>query len=109
LFSYETPGTISSAPVVAEGRIYFGSGLSYLATTPGRDFYVLSLNGRGEGDGPGPGEGTTFSAIYDDIIVDRHTTSSCHGKHQGTCCVVARRAYANLVGAAAGPPAPTWI
>jgi outer membrane protein assembly factor BamB len=47
LYSFKTPGTISSAPVVAEGRVHFGSGISYILTTPALDFYVLSLNGRG--------------------------------------------------------------
>lgn len=48
LFTYQTNGTISCAPVVAEGRLYFGSGITYILTTPARDFFVLSLDGRGE-------------------------------------------------------------
>lgn len=48
LFSYQTNGTISCAPVVAEGRLHFGSGITYILTTPARDFFVLSLDGRGE-------------------------------------------------------------
>lgn len=48
LYTFKTPGTISCAPVAAEGRLHFGSGVSYLLTTPAQDFYVLSLDGRGE-------------------------------------------------------------
>lgn len=48
LYSFETPGTISCAPVAAEGRLHFGSGISYILTTPAQDFYILSLDGRGE-------------------------------------------------------------
>lgn len=54
LFSFQTNGTISCAPVVAEGRVYFGSGISYIATQPARDFFVLSLDGRGSGEGTAP-------------------------------------------------------
>jgi polyvinyl alcohol dehydrogenase (cytochrome) len=48
LYEFVTPGTISCAPVVTGGRVYFGSGIGYIATTPALDFYVLSLDGRGE-------------------------------------------------------------
>ena len=41
LFSLDTEGTISSAPVVAGKRVYFGSGLSYFTTTPGKTVYAL--------------------------------------------------------------------
>jgi outer membrane protein assembly factor BamB len=42
LFSLETEGTISSAPVIVGRRVYFGSGLSYFPPTkPGRTVYAL--------------------------------------------------------------------
>ncbi len=42
LFSLETQGTISSAPVVVGRRLYFGSGLSYLAPAKsGKTVYAL--------------------------------------------------------------------
>ena len=41
LFSLDTEGTISSAPVVAGRRVYFGSGLSYISTTRGKTVYAL--------------------------------------------------------------------
>lgn len=51
LYSFKTPGTISCAPVAAEGRLHFGSGITYILTTPAQDFYILSLDGRGESEG----------------------------------------------------------
>ncbi|MGH9050617.1 MAG: PQQ-binding-like beta-propeller repeat protein, partial [Acidimicrobiia bacterium] len=41
LFHLDTVGTISSAPVIAGDRVYFGSGLSYFTTTPGETVYAL--------------------------------------------------------------------
>ena len=42
LFRVETVGTISSAPVIAGDRLYFGSGLGYFPPTqPGRTVYAL--------------------------------------------------------------------
>ena len=42
LATFSTEGTITSAPVVVGGRVYFGSGLSYLGgTKPGKTFYAL--------------------------------------------------------------------
>ncbi|MGH9032272.1 MAG: PQQ-binding-like beta-propeller repeat protein [Acidimicrobiia bacterium] len=41
LFALDTVGTISSAPVIAGDRVYFGSGLSYFTTTPGETVYAL--------------------------------------------------------------------
>jgi polyvinyl alcohol dehydrogenase (cytochrome) len=42
LATFSTEGTITSAPVVVAGRVYFGSGLSYLGgTKPGTTFYAL--------------------------------------------------------------------
>src|SRR5262249_6171088 len=80
LFTFPTNGTITSAPVVAEGRVHFGSGTNYFGTTYARDFFVLSLDGRGAPPTPTPGvfAGTTFTSIYADIIVGQGcTTSAC--------------------------------
>ncbi len=41
LFRFATDGTVSSAPVLVGKRVYFGSGLSYISTKPGRSFYAL--------------------------------------------------------------------
>ena len=42
IFRLETVGTISSAPVIAGDRIYFGSGLGYIGpTTEGQTVYAL--------------------------------------------------------------------
>jgi polyvinyl alcohol dehydrogenase (cytochrome) len=41
LFHLDTVGTISSAPVIAGDRVYFGSGLSYITTTSGKTVYAL--------------------------------------------------------------------
>jgi outer membrane protein assembly factor BamB len=105
LFTFPTNGTITSAPVVADGRVYFGSGLSYFVGTRARDFYALSLEGGG-GDHNGGNDGTTFRAIYTDIIVGQGcTTTSCHGSNQGNLRMSSRaEAYANLVSVAASGP-----
>jgi polyvinyl alcohol dehydrogenase (cytochrome) len=107
LFTFPTAGTITSAPAVAEGRVHFGSGVSYFGTIPARDFFVLSLDGRGAVPTPTPEPpDTTFSAIYADIFVAQGcTTASCHGTNQGNLLMSSRdEAYANLVNVpAAGP------
>ena len=43
LFTFDTEGTIASGAAIAGGRVYFGSGLQYLGTTPGNTFYALGL------------------------------------------------------------------
>jgi polyvinyl alcohol dehydrogenase (cytochrome) len=84
LFSFPASGTITSAPVVAAGRVHFGAG------------------------------GTTFSAIYDDILVASGcTTSACHGTGARGRLDMSTRdgAYAELVGTVAegGGCAPTGL
>lgn len=39
----DTEGTIASGAAIAGGRVYFGSGLSYLGTTPGTKVHALAL------------------------------------------------------------------
>jgi outer membrane protein assembly factor BamB len=113
LFTFPTNGTITSAPVVAEGRVHFGSGTSYFATTPARDFFVLSLDGRAVGPTPTPGVygGTTFTAIYADIIVGQGcTTSACHGSSQGNLLMSTRdEDYENLIDVPAAGPLCTGV
>ena len=41
IFHLDTVGTISSAPVIAGDRVYFGSGLSYITTKSGQTVYAL--------------------------------------------------------------------
>lgn len=114
LLSFATAGTIASAPVVAEGRVQFGSGLSYFVGTPNRRLHVLSLDGGGGGGGGGgPTFAPTFSAVYDEIFAARAcNTSFCHGASQGSLSLRTRdEAYANLVGvpAAEAPCAATGL
>jgi polyvinyl alcohol dehydrogenase (cytochrome) len=44
LFELKTEGTISSGAAIADGRVYFGSGLSYFNTTPGETFRALEAH-----------------------------------------------------------------
>jgi polyvinyl alcohol dehydrogenase (cytochrome) len=39
----DTEGTIASGAAIWDGRVYFGSGLAYLGTTPGTKLYALGL------------------------------------------------------------------
>jgi polyvinyl alcohol dehydrogenase (cytochrome) len=103
LFTFPTTGTITSAPAVADGRVYFGSGLSYFVGENDNAFYALSLEGGGGdgGGGGGGGDAITFTAIYDDIFVTKGgcNTTSCHGGNQGNLNMSTRDdAYSNLVG-----------
>lgn len=43
LFTFDTDGTISSGAAVAGGRVFFGSGLGYIGTTPDSAFYALGV------------------------------------------------------------------
>jgi polyvinyl alcohol dehydrogenase (cytochrome) len=43
LFLFETEGTIASGAAVADGRVFFGSGLAYLTTTFDNKLYALEL------------------------------------------------------------------
>ena len=43
LFAFKTGGTITSGASVAGGRVFFGSGLTYLGTAAGDTFHVLAL------------------------------------------------------------------
>lgn len=110
LFRFETSGTITSAPVIAEGRVHFGSGVAYFGgVKPGRDFYVLSLEG-GDGGGGGGGGGDrspTFSAVYENVFEPAGcNTGSCHGAGAGNLAMGTREeAYDDLVGVASDGPA----
>jgi polyvinyl alcohol dehydrogenase (cytochrome) len=43
LYSLQASGTIASGAAISNGRVYFGSGLSYFNTTEGDTFYALTL------------------------------------------------------------------
>jgi polyvinyl alcohol dehydrogenase (cytochrome) len=43
LAEVETEGTIASGASIADGRVYFGSGLAYLGTTNGTKLYALTV------------------------------------------------------------------
>jgi outer membrane protein assembly factor BamB len=44
LAQIETEGTIASGASIADGRVYFGSGLAYFGTTNGTKVYALTLD-----------------------------------------------------------------
>ena len=108
LFTFPTDGTIASAPVVAEGRVHFGSGLAYGSGTPGTRFYVLGLEAPGPTPTPTatptPSRQPTFTAVYSEIIVARGCTG-CHGTLGALAMNSKAEAYAQLVNVpAAGAP-----
>ena len=43
LFTFQTGGTITSGAAVADGQLYFGSGLAYFTTTRNTTFHTLAL------------------------------------------------------------------
>ena len=106
LATFATNGTITSAPAVAGGRVYFGSGLSYFVGARDRSLHALALPDEftpGPTPSPTPSEtpgGVAFSTIYDQIIVeDGCNTAFCHGGNQGNLSMTSKEeAYANLVG-----------
>jgi polyvinyl alcohol dehydrogenase (cytochrome) len=107
LFTFATDGTITSAPAIVDGRVYFGSGISYFVGENDNTFYALGLRGGEPSQGGGGGGVATFTSIYNDIFVARGcNTTSCHGSNLGELDMSTRDvAYSNLVGApAAGPP-----
>ncbi|HMJ15878.1 MAG TPA: PQQ-binding-like beta-propeller repeat protein [Polyangiaceae bacterium] len=100
LFSYRTNGTISSSPVVANGAVYFGSGLSYIATHADQTLHALALDGSFIPDaGTDSGAGATFSAVYDQVLFGAGCASAfCHGASAGNLAMGTRaQAYHNLV------------
>jgi polyvinyl alcohol dehydrogenase (cytochrome) len=110
LFNYRTAGTITSAPVVSNGAVYFGSGLTYLAAKADQTFHALSLEGQlGEPDagsldgGPVP---IGFSAIWTQVFGGNGCKSVfCHGANAGNLSLETRDiAYAQLVGVPASSP-----
>jgi len=107
LFAFETPGTITSGAAIADGRIYFGSGMAYIVGERESTLYALSLPGD---DGPTPEptaspapSDATFTSIYDDIFVGAGcATGSCHGANAGELSFASRQvAYDELVGVGA--------
>lgn len=121
LFNYKTGGTISSAPVIVDGAVYFGSGITYIGTHPDHTLHALAVDGvRVGGDFPDAGTdagpvadaGTdaasvpSFSKIYQELIVGSGCASSfCHGGSAGNLTMTTQdEAYQALVGVpAAGP------
>jgi polyvinyl alcohol dehydrogenase (cytochrome) len=103
LFTFPTDGTITSAPAIVDGRVYFGSGISYFAGENDNTFYALGLDREGEGSEGGDEGDATFTSIYRDIFVKRGcNTTSCHGANQGNLDMSTRDvAYSNLVDVAA--------
>ena len=103
LFNYRTAGTITAPPVVSDGSVYFGSGLTYLAAHPDETFHALSLDGPlGEPDAGSPdgGDAIGFSAIYSQVFTGNGCKSLfCHGVGAGNLSLETRDgAYAQLVG-----------
>jgi polyvinyl alcohol dehydrogenase (cytochrome) len=89
LFNYKTAGTITSAPVVADGRVFFGSGLTYLAAHPDETVHALGLGGPlGEPDagsgGPDGGGPVTWTSVYSQVFTGNGCRSAfCHGANAG--------------------------
>lgn len=109
LFNYRTAGTITSAPVVSNGSVYFGSGLTYLAAHPDTTFHALSLDGQlGEPDAGtlDAGGDIGFSAIWSQVFTGNGCKSVfCHGTNAGNLSLETRDgAYAQLVGVPASGP-----
>lgn len=106
LFRFETNGTIACAASIVDGRIHFGSGMQHIVGTPDRMLYVLGLP---SDTVPPPtatpemAAGTTFTEIYDDILLGQGcNTPLCHGGGAGELAMTTRdQAYAELVGRAA--------
>jgi polyvinyl alcohol dehydrogenase (cytochrome) len=100
LFDYKTNGTITSAPIVANGRVHFGSGLTYILGKPDQTLHALSLDGTGTvGPDAGTGDPGTFTAIYNQLIVGRGcNTIFCHGAAAGNLLLSSQaQAYQNMV------------
>jgi len=108
LFNYRTNGTITSAPVVAAGGVYFGSGLTYLAAKPDETFHALRLDGPlGEPEPSADGGAeATFSTIFSQVFTGNGCRSQfCHGAGAGNLSLATRdAAYAALVGVPASGP-----
>jgi polyvinyl alcohol dehydrogenase (cytochrome) len=70
LFEFATEATIASAPVVANGRVVFGSGISWLVGNRGTKYYALSFDGSGGGNGTeqDAAAAPTFTEISQNII-----------------------------------------
>ncbi|HEY6557286.1 MAG TPA: PQQ-binding-like beta-propeller repeat protein [Polyangiaceae bacterium] len=104
LFNYKTAGTITSAPVVADGAVFFGSGLTYLAAHPDETFHALSIDGPLEEPEvptePDGGAVVTFSQVYGQVFTGNGCRSAfCHGGNAGNLRLDNPAvAYANLVG-----------
>jgi polyvinyl alcohol dehydrogenase (cytochrome) len=43
LYTFDTEGTIASGASIADGRIYFGSGVAYIGTTPDNKLHALAV------------------------------------------------------------------
>ncbi|HMJ12208.1 MAG TPA: PQQ-binding-like beta-propeller repeat protein, partial [Polyangiaceae bacterium] len=116
LFNYTTNGTITSAPVVADGAVFFGSGLSYFVGKSDRTLHSLVLDGRnyqpdaGADDGgtdSGPPLPPTFTAVYQQVLTATSCSGPlCHGGGVGNFSITSQpETYASLVGVAASGPA----
>lgn len=104
LFTYRTNGTISSSPVVVDGTVYFGSGLSYIATHADQTLHALALDGKFVPDaGSGDAGAATFTAVYDQVLFGGGCASAfCHGASAGNLPMGTRaQAYQSLVGVTA--------
>jgi outer membrane protein assembly factor BamB len=43
LYTFETEATIATAPAVSNGYVIFGSGMSWVQSTPGNKYYALKV------------------------------------------------------------------
>ena len=105
LFAFPSEGTITSGAAVADGRVYFGSGMAYIVGAPTSRVYALSLPGDDPGPAPEPTRtpdagDATFTVVYEEIFVGSGCASgSCHGANAGRLPLATQReAYDALVG-----------
>jgi polyvinyl alcohol dehydrogenase (cytochrome) len=109
LLTYKTGGTITSAPVVADGAVHFGSGLSYFVGTPDGTLHSLVLGGTNYPSDAGTGDAggeATFTAVYTQVLVGGGCSATfCHGANTGNFTISTQpETYAALVGVAASGP-----
>lgn len=100
LARWPTPGTISGGPAIAHGQVFFGSGLAYYATIPGKTFYALGFEEQEEPPIPEISDGDdSFTSIYEEVLRPDCGTGLCHGAAAGTLSfTTGASAYSEMVG-----------
>jgi polyvinyl alcohol dehydrogenase (cytochrome) len=117
LFNYKTNGTITSAPAIVNGRVFFGSGLTYIFNRTDRTLHALAVDAPApvdagvEGDAGDAGDAGlaygSFASVYQKVIRRQQcATIFCHGGAAGSLLMSnPSLAYTNMVGVVATGPA----